>query len=127
MFGEFHSSSAGRYPSTREASGVSTFSAASNTVTPSNRPYGAFGSADGVPDHVWAPGLARSSRPRIFTSQECGYPPYGLVSTLAHHMCSWPLLKVQVDLQAIVQLWQAMHRLILNTNANWRSGYFPSY
>jgi hypothetical protein len=36
------------------------------------------------------------------------------------------LLKVQVDLQAMVQLWQAMHRLMLKTNANCCSGYLPS-
>jgi hypothetical protein len=32
------------------------------------------------------------------------------------------LLNVQVDLQAMVQLWQAMQRLILKTKANWRLG-----
>jgi len=45
-----------------------------------------------------------------------------LVSTLFHHIVSWPLEKVQVLLHAIEQVWQAMQRLMLNTNANWRSG-----
>ena len=42
-------------------------------------------------------------------------------------MCSWPWLKVQVDLQAIVQVWQAMQRLMLNTKANCHSGKAASY
>jgi len=37
-------------------------------------------------------------------------------------MCSWPFEKVQVDLQAIVQLWHAMQRLMLKTKANWSFG-----
>ena len=42
-------------------------------------------------------------------------------------MFSWPLEKVQVDLQAMVQLWQPMQRLMLKTNANCWSGYAASY
>jgi len=37
-------------------------------------------------------------------------------------MSSWPSEKVQVDLQAIVQVWHAMQRLMLNTAANCHSG-----
>ena len=42
-------------------------------------------------------------------------------------MFSWPREKVQVDLQAMVQLWQPMQRLRLKTKANWWSGYAASY
>ena len=42
-------------------------------------------------------------------------------------MYSWPLEKVQVLLQAIVQVWQPMQRLVLKTNANCRRGCFSSY
>src|SRR5262245_45945440 len=42
-------------------------------------------------------------------------------------MCSWPLLKVQVDLHAMVQVWHAMQRLMLKTKANCHSGYAASY
>jgi len=42
---------------------------------------------------------------------------------LFHHIDSWPLEKVQVLLQAIEQVWQAMQRLILKTKANCRSGW----
>ena len=51
-------------------------------------------------------------------SQFAGYPPYGLVSTLFHHISSWPGEWVQVDLHAIVHVWQPMHRLMLKTAAN---------
>src|SRR3970282_672576 len=101
--------------------------AASKIVRPSNWPHGPRRSAEGAPVHLTPSGFARSSSWRIFMSQNIGEPPYGFLSTLAHHMCSWPLEKVQVDLQAIVQLWQAMQRLMLKTNANCRSGNAASY
>jgi hypothetical protein len=41
-------------------------------------------------------------------------------------MYSCPLEKVQVDLHAIVHVWQPMQRFKLNTKANWRFGYAPS-
>ena len=41
-------------------------------------------------------------------------------------MYSWPLEKVQVDLQAMVQVWQPMQRLMLKTKANCWSGYAAS-
>src|SRR5262249_43047549 len=42
-------------------------------------------------------------------------------------MYSWPLEKVHVDLHAIVQLWQPMQRLRLNTKANCCCGYAAGY
>ena len=44
------------------------------------------------------------------------------VSTLFHHISSWPLEKVQVLLQAIVQVWQPMQRFGLKTKANCHCG-----
>src|SRR3972149_3521558 len=37
-------------------------------------------------------------------------------------MCSWPSEKVQVDLHAMVQVWQPMQRLMLKTAANCHFG-----
>jgi hypothetical protein len=42
-------------------------------------------------------------------------------------MYSWPLEKVHVDLQAMVQVWQAMQRLMLKTKANCHRGCFSWY
>jgi hypothetical protein len=41
-------------------------------------------------------------------------------------MNSWPLPQVHVLLQAIVQLWQAMHLFVSMIMVNWRVGLEPS-
>jgi hypothetical protein len=40
-------------------------------------------------------------------------------------MYSWPLPEVHVVLQAMVQVWQAMHLLVSNTAAACRVGRWP--
>ncbi len=50
-----------------------------------------------------------------------------MVSTLFHHMYSWPLPAVQVVLQASVQVWQAMHLLMSKTAANCLRGRDSGY
>src|SRR3972149_5682013 len=96
-------------------------------VCPANRPQGPRGSPAGAPVQRWPSGFSRSSSSRIFMSQNIGEPPEGFVLTFAHPMCPLPFEKVHVDLQAIVQLWQAMQRLMLNPNANCARGYAASY
>src|SRR3972149_4424092 len=74
--------------------------------------------------------LTHSCGPRRFRSllsQPIGKDPHGLVSTLFHHMYSWPFPEVQVVLQAIVQVWQAIHLLISKTAAICFRGLTSSY
>src|SRR3989338_10842964 len=104
-----HSSSVGRYPKTLWEASPIFFLAASKIVIPSKV----------SPFHFCPLGLTWFKSCNNLTSQCCGYPPYGLVSTLFHHIYSCPLEKVQVDLQAIVHVWQPIQRFKLNTKANW--------
>ena len=46
---------------------------------------------------------------------------------LFQSMYSWPLPQVQVLLQAIVQLWHAMHLFVSMIMQNCFSGRAPSY
>src|SRR3990172_2857014 len=93
------SSSSGRQPSTRSPGG-----AFSKSVFPRNRGGRAPVSQACGPccSRTWPP------RPR-------GKEPQGFVSTLFQNMYSWPLPEVHVVLQAIVQVWHAMHLLMSNT------------
>ena len=47
-------------------------------------------------------------------------------SIIQESLAIWGRFQVQVDLHAMVQLWQAIQRLMLKTKANWRSGNFAS-
>src|SRR6266496_2472390 len=104
MFTNRHSWSVGMYP----IAACPILAPASKIVNPSNTPYGAWCLRPTRVFHTWPPGFTCSTNCATFTS--------------FHHMYSCPLLNSHVDLSAIEQVWQAIHRLMLNTNVNCHFG-----